>query len=256
MPDTLHQAATLDNRERHENWGEDFAQVSTRINRADNGDAVWDIIGEVCDEYEMIGACCRCFPSGASAEPIIFFSRTSEFSGDLEGAIQNTPSHLDAFLHASVRSPRPFHWEEVAQLLDPKSAQVDTFEKDIAPLGEGVVVPVFGPLFRNGYFCFHGALDREYSETEMLMLHSVSQTAYLKLCDLMYRSDQEAKALSTREIEIINLIARGKSSQVAAEELDVSVNTINTHLKRLFEKLDVTDRVSAVMRAYALGLIH
>ena len=83
-------------------------------------------------------------------------------------------------------------------------------------------------------------------------MHSVSQTAYLKLLDLMYLDDEEERSLSSRELEIINLIARGNSNQTVASTLNVS---INTYMKRLFEKLDVSDRVSAVMRAYALGYI-
>lgn len=87
------------------------------------------------------------------------------------------------------------------------------------------------------------------------MMHSISQTAYLKLLDVMYRDDIEGRSLSSRELEIINLIARGQSNQNVAVELSVSINTINTYMKRIFEKLDVSDRVSAVMRAYALGYI-
>ena len=256
MPDTVHQSPTARAAVSEDAAGYDFAEFSKRINRAETGDEVWALMGEFCADNRLSGACCRCFPSGAAAEPVIFFSKTDAFNHTLEEAIQSAPGHLDAFLHASVRTPHPFRWHDVSGILDPKSPQIETFAKNVAPLGEGVVVPVFGPLFRNGYFCFHGETERDYNEAEFLLMHSVSQTAYLKLCDLMYREDEAARTLSSRELEIINIVARGKSSQAAAEDLDVSVNTINTHLKRIFEKLDVTDRVSAVMRAYALGYIH
>ena len=84
---------------------------------------------------------------------------------------------------------------------------------------------------------------------------AISQTAYLKLLDLMYKSSDRERTLSGRELEAINMIARGKSNPEVAEAMSVSGNTINTLLKRIFEKLDVSDRVSAVMRAYALGYI-
>lgn len=232
-----------------------LSAVSARIQQAKDGDEVWGIMSAVCATMGMQGACCRCFPNGAAAEPIVFFSKTEAFSSDLERALQSSPGYLDAFLHASVNSPKPFNWNEVTDLLDPKSPQIESYQTNIAPLGEGVVVPVFGPLFRNGYFCFSGDTGRQYSEHEMMLLHSISQTAYLKLCDMMYREDTETRSLSNRELEIINIVARGKSSHAIADNLNVSVNTINTHLKRIFEKLDVTDRVSAVMRAYALGYI-
>lgn len=237
------------------NFDVSLSAISSRIQQSTSGDQVWGIMDEVCTSTGMFGACCRCFPNGAAAEPVVFFSKTSSFSPELESALQSAPGYLDAFLHASVNSPKPFHWGDVSGLLDPKSPQIESYKQVIEPLGDGVVVPVFGPLFRNGYFCFSGTPGRAYSENEMMLLHSISQTAYLKLCDLMYREESSARTLSSRELEIINIVARGKSSHVIAETLNVSVNTINTHLKRIFEKLDVTDRVSAVMRAYALGYI-
>jgi len=233
----------------------DFTDVATRISQSKRGEDVWDIMSEVCQKTGTKGACCRCFPSNASADQTVFFSKTDNFNEDLESALQNAPGYLDAFLNAAVKSPKPFRWSDVNEILDSKSPQLASYRRNIAALGDGVVVPVFGPLFRNGYFCFHGEPGREYDDREILMMHSVSQTAYLKLLDLMYREEEEGRSLSNRELEIINLIARGQSNQTVAEGLDVSINTINTYMKRIFEKLDVSDRVSAVMRAYALGYI-
>jgi len=233
----------------------DFTEIAVQISQATTNEEVWEVMTRVCKENGTKGACCRCFPSNATAEPVVFFSQTEGFSAGLEAALQSSPGYLDAFLHAAVKSPKPFRWHEVNEILDSKSPQMESYRKKIAAFGDGVVVPVFGPLFRNGYFCFYGEDGREYDDQEILMMHSVSQTAYLKLLDLMYRSEQEGRALSTRELEIINLIARGNSNQTIAQALQVSINTINTYVKRIFEKLDVSDRVSAVMRAYALGYI-
>lgn len=234
---------------------EPLVVFSSRIQQSTSSDEVWDTIEAICGSMDLTAAFCRCFPNGAAAEPVVFFSKTKGLSPDIEEALQQIPGYLDAFLHASVNSTKPFRWNEVADLLDPKSPQVETYHTTLAGLGDGVVVPVFGPHFRNGYFCYSGREGRDYSSHDMMLLHSLSQTAYLKLCDLMYRSDPNGRTLSSRELEIINIVARGKSSHAIASSLDVSVNTINTHLKRIFEKLDVTDRVSAVMRAYALGYI-
>lgn len=259
MPDTIHQAGNdsvaLPSKRSHPDPGYDFAEVTARIGHASDGDAIWDIISEVCEDIQVKGACCRCFPSNAAAEPEVFFSKTPAFDDQLEQVLQSSPGYLDAFLHASVKSPKPFRWREIPDILNQKSPQIDSYSRKIAPMGDGVVVPVFGPLFRNGYFVFQGEDGREFDDEEMLMLHSISQTAYLKLCDLMYREEEDQRSLSVRELEIINMIARGHSNQSVAESLKVSINTINTYMKRIFEKLDVSDRVSAVMRAYALGYI-
>ncbi len=259
MPDSAHATSdstiALDPSRETPSGALDFTDVATRISQSATGDEVWDIMSEVCRQTGTKGACCRCFPSNASADETVFFSTTEDFSEELATALQKGPGYLDAFLNASVKSPKPFRWNDTGTILDPKSPQYASYRRDIASLGNGVVVPVFGPLFRHGYFCFHGQEGREYDDNEILMMHSISQTAYLKLLDVMYREEEEGRALSSRELEIINLIARGQSNQTVAADLNVSINTINTYMKRIFEKLDVSDRVSAVMRAYALGYI-
>ncbi len=259
MPDTVHATTSapkpMDGEGNRVRRPHDFTDIATRISHSNTGDEVWKIMSEVCEDTGTTGACCRCFPSNASADTTVFFSKTQRFDEQLERALQSAPGYLDAFLHASVKSPKPFRWSAVNTILDEKSPQMASYRKEIAPIGDGVIVPVFGPLFRNGYFCFQGEPNRVYDDTEMLMMHSVSQTAYLKLLDIMYRDEEEGRSLSSRELEIINMIARGRSNQTVAVDLDVSINTINTYMKRIFEKLDVSDRVSAVMRAYALGYI-
>lgn len=52
--------------------------------------------------------------------------------------------------------------------------------------------------------------------------------------------------LSERELEVVDWIKLGKSNQEIAEILDVSVNTVKTHVKRIFQKLNVTKRAQAV----------
>ncbi|MEM9179381.1 MAG: LuxR C-terminal-related transcriptional regulator [Pseudomonadota bacterium] len=233
----------------------DFGRFAGAISASSSGDEVWALIDTICDKAGVEGVCCRCFPSEAGAEQIIFFSTTSRFSPELGEALEQAPGYLDAFLHASVRTTKPFLWGDMERLLEPRSPQLHYFRDHIASFGTGVVVPVFGPLFRNGYFCYHSYEDRTVTEMDMMVLHSISQTAYLKLLDIMYKTADRERTLSGRELEAINMIARGKSNPEVAEAMSVSVNTINTLLKRIFEKLDVSDRVSAVMRAYALGYI-
>ena len=61
--------------------------------------------------------------------------------------------------------------------------------------------------------------------------------------------------LSKRELEILNLLARGYSNHEIAAKLFVSVSTVKTHIQNLFEKLDVKRRIQAVEKAKRLNLI-
>ncbi|HYS86544.1 MAG TPA: LuxR C-terminal-related transcriptional regulator, partial [Bradyrhizobium sp.] len=64
-----------------------------------------------------------------------------------------------------------------------------------------------------------------------------------------------AELLSTRERNIINLIARGQSNKEVARDLGISPETVKSHMKHIFEKLEVEKRTQAVARAQGLGLV-
>jgi LuxR family maltose regulon positive regulatory protein len=61
--------------------------------------------------------------------------------------------------------------------------------------------------------------------------------------------------LSEREREVLRLLATELSGPEIARQLFVSVNTLRTHTKHIFAKLDVNTRRSAVRRAAELGLV-
>jgi DNA-binding CsgD family transcriptional regulator len=61
--------------------------------------------------------------------------------------------------------------------------------------------------------------------------------------------------LSKRELEILNLMARGHSNEEIASKLFVSLSTVKTHNQNLFEKLNVKRRTQAIEKARRLKLI-
>ena len=62
----------------------------------------------------------------------------------------------------------------------------------------------------------------------------------------MKRYNITTKLLTNREIDILTLLAQGKSNEQISLQLDISVNTVKTHLKHIFKKLSVTNRTAAV----------
>ena len=60
--------------------------------------------------------------------------------------------------------------------------------------------------------------------------------------------------LTDREIDVLKLLAKGLSNQEIADSLVVSVKTVRNHLSNIFSKLQVADRVQAVIRAREAGL--
>ncbi len=61
--------------------------------------------------------------------------------------------------------------------------------------------------------------------------------------------------LSSREIEVLECLAKGKTTLQISLELYVSENTVKTHVRHILEKLEASNRAEAVSRAIQLGIL-
>jgi DNA-binding NarL/FixJ family response regulator len=61
--------------------------------------------------------------------------------------------------------------------------------------------------------------------------------------------------ISARECEVLEMLAAGHANKVIARRLDISPNTVKTHVARLYEKLEVASRTQAIGKARALDIL-
>jgi LuxR family maltose regulon positive regulatory protein len=64
----------------------------------------------------------------------------------------------------------------------------------------------------------------------------------------------EACQLTTREREALEALMQGLSNEQIADTLHLSVGTVKNHLTKIYEKLNVTSRAEAIVRAHSLRL--
>jgi NarL family two-component system response regulator YdfI len=68
-------------------------------------------------------------------------------------------------------------------------------------------------------------------------------------------SDRSVQPLTSREIEVLWLLAAGMGNRAVAQRLGISEHTVKSHLTSIFTKLEVSTRAEAVASAARLGLI-
>jgi DNA-binding NarL/FixJ family response regulator len=70
-----------------------------------------------------------------------------------------------------------------------------------------------------------------------------------------FNNPAAATLLSDRELEVLNCMVGGLTTQQMASRLFISENTVKTHVRHIFEKLEVSNRAEAVGKAMQMGLI-
>jgi LuxR family maltose regulon positive regulatory protein len=90
-----------------------------------------------------------------------------------------------------------------------------------------------------------GYAERGDAAARALLASTPESAAVLALLD----------PLSARELDVLRLLAGKRSQSEIAQALTVSVNTVRSHVKHIYDKLDVHSRHEAVERARELGLL-
>ena len=164
---------------------------------------------------------------------------------------------LDIVPRAALAAGKPIRWSDVWAETD-LSDEEREFLQALRGIDftDGFSIPCYGP---NGRRAVVGlgkmAPDADISESHLSLLHFAAQAAHLRICALFADERMLGRQLSKRETEILEWVARGKSNGVIAEILSISRGTVDTYIRRIYEKLEVSDRTSAAVKGLGLGLI-
>ena len=170
-----------------------------------------------------------------------------------EGLYRGNPA-----IKLAANQVQPVYWDELLQHEPRTEREREFIEKFKAfGLGSGVGIHVFGPNGRNGQFGlgFREGVHRLEPDT-LSDAQWICQLAHLRYCALLAPTLGSPIDLSERESEVLGWVARGKSNVTIGEILGISTHTVNAHMRRIYLKLGVFDRVTAAVRGIGNGLIH
>ena len=173
--------------------------------------------------------------------------------------IKKDYAEIDPVIEQARKEAEPFHWFDVENKIKLTREQRHFLtELKEAGLTDGLAVPIFGPLGTMAYFglgCVHDTLDLP-KEQEM-ELQFACQQVHNRYIDITVNEDDDEPPvkLSGREKEVLSLVATGLSNNFVAERLGITENTVDTILRRAFKKLDVNNRMAAVLKGIGSGLI-
>jgi DNA-binding CsgD family transcriptional regulator len=123
-------------------------------------------------------------------------------------------------------------------------------------LEQGFGLPLYGPHGRDAYasFDFLRHVD-EVDPKAVGLVRILAQAGHQRL-SILADHKGDLPTLSDREVEVLSWAAQGKSVSSIATILDLSPDTVKTYSKRIYAKLDVSDRVGAIVKAMRLGLVQ
>jgi LuxR family transcriptional regulator/LuxR family quorum-sensing system transcriptional regulator CciR len=164
---------------------------------------------------------------------------------------------VDPVLNLSPERSQPYLWRDIEDLkkLDEKEKQ---FMQEASEFGleNGLAIPLFGPRGEAVYVTF-GTRDKQLNinKEEQYQIQHMFYRLYNRYLELRDQKQEQRPQLTGREKEVLNWVAAGKSNSVIADILKISEHTVDTLLRRSFQKLNVSSRVAAVLKAVQHGLI-
>lgn len=148
-------------------------------------------------------------------------------------------------------------WAEALKICRNKDPVTDIRHAvEIAEIPYAFGLPLYGPGGRDAYCAI--IMDNASYVTDMwnmVQIQNIMQAVHVRISHLTIAKDNAAIKLSHRETEVLNWILGGKSRNDIATILGLAPATVDTYLRRIYEKLGVNNRIMASLRALSQNLI-
>ncbi|MBL1404660.1 MAG: hypothetical protein COC17_00385 [Hyphomicrobiales bacterium] len=200
-------------------------------------------------------------PNAPTSNKMPFFHSTYQKRW-IERYLRMEYGNIDPILYYGLdkdikNKERHYFWDDIEGLND---QQKDFFKDSVSyEIGKrGVTFPI--SILQNATATFSLTSDLELDDwrhkitAEKEILGEIAHELHVKAILEVY-SSEEMPSLSRREVECLNLIAKGKESPVIAIELGISEHTVRDYLKSVRKKLGCKTLAQAVFKATKMRII-
>ena len=229
------------------------------VGEAETPEAIWAVFSEYFRDTDVQRLVYLHLPPLGAADSRNVRLRAEGFPEELVGRYIGEQLYRDnPMLRHAHQNVEPIYWDEIltkGPVNERERAFLEAF--NLANIGDGVGIHVYGPNGRSGQ-CGLGFRRgvRRLDPAVLKDFQWVCQLAHLRYCAMLVPTLGPLPELSIRETEVLAWVARGKSNSLIGEILGISSHTVDAHLRRIFLKLGVFDRISAAVRGIGVGVIH
>lgn len=237
----------------------DVERYEQKIDAADEPAAIWElVIAFVASKGIRKLGYRHVPPLGAPDADVLRISSEGYDEAIVRRYLNDKLYQVDPHYLHGLREAEPFYWDEI-----PRGGPESDRDRELRALeraagrDRGVCIPVFGPNARNGLFNFGLPFGPErLPAADVRRIKWACQLAHQRYCAILLENLGPPPDLSRREAEVLAWVARGKSNSIIGEILGISSHTVDAHLRRVYLKLGVFDRITATVRGLGVGLIH
>ncbi len=166
---------------------------------------------------------------------------------------------IDPVLRAAGTTGCAFTWEDLEKTTTYSPQQVRMMRlSEEAGLNAGIGVPLRGSRALVAGIGLASSDRHDGADAHLDLLNAICSQFYLAFKRLHVRPGLTADvtSLSAKEREILSWVAAGKTDDEIGMIVGISRNTVDTHMRNIFRKLDTPNRVAAAVKGITLGHIQ
>lgn len=236
-----------------------FEDYMTEANRAESVDDLFAVLMKAVGKHGLDRAVFALMTDHADIGQKASFGIASNYSPDwVEYYFERGLNHTDPVAICASTQEQSFAWVDLEQYMSlSKSQRTIMAMANEAGLYNGIAVPLRGSGSQIAGFGFATSEKNDAFDGNIDMVTAYCNHFYVAYRRLLQRNDPAKNILFTdKEREVLKWVAAGKTDAEIAIILNLSRNTIDAHMRKIFKKLEANNRVLAAVKAITLGLVH